>query len=383
MYKTNLTATALLLASVAMPASAAITIYDQDDTTVAVDGSFNAFTVFTDVNSDAGDRSQGRVRSGVLPAWTGTTFSKKQGNLTVGGRASFWISINASNSQITEGNVDTRQFYGTVSGAFGEILLGQDFTIFNRTNIFNDLNLKGFGYTTDALGLVDGDGVAFGNIGTGFTYPLPTAQIRYTSPVFGGGFKVLAALIDPATTSTAVNGGVRGEESTPRFEAELSYTGGGFTAWVSALTQESENIIDVDSNGVSAGFVYSGGGFKVHVSGYDGEGLGLLVGPADADGLGLSEVVFADGDEVDSSGILAQVSYTAGKSTFVASYGKSELETDLGVSALGNLDNESTTFAWHYRFNPNLLVVSEVTRSEITLNNEETDIATVGIVVDF
>ena len=377
MNKLTLVAAAAL-GSLAMQSNAAVTIYDKDDTTVSVDGSFNAFVAFTDVSSDIDDRSQGRVRSGVLPNFSGTTFSKKVGDLTFGGRASFWISINDSNDVLTDRTVDTRQFYGTVEGDWGKILIGSDFTVFNATNIFSDLNLKGFGYTTDALGLVDGTGVSFGNIGTGFTYPLPTAQIKYTSPSFGG-FKVTAALVDPTDTSSLVNG-ERGEESIPRIEAELSFNQGPFTGWVSILNQKSENTIDVSSSGVSAGFKYSGGGFNVHVSGYDGEGLGLLLGPADGEGLGLSSFVFADGDEVDSSGLIAQASYTAGKNTFVVSSGKSELESANGTV---DVENESRTLAWHRRINDTFLIVTEFTQSEINLTNEETDTLAVGLVLDF
>ena len=372
-------ATTALLTAFALPAYSAVTIYDKDDTTVSVDGSFNAFVAFTDVSSDVADRSQAHVRSGVLPNFSGTTFSKKVGDLTFGGRASFWISINDSNDVLTDRTVDTRQFYGTVAGDWGTVLVGSDFTVFNATNIFSDLNLKGFGYTTDALGLVDGTGVSFGNIGTGFTYPLPTAQIKYTSPDLSG-FKLTAALVDPTDTSLLVNDGNRGEESVPRIEAELSYAQGPFTGWVSVLNQKSKNIIDVSSSGVSAGFKYSGGGFNVHVSGYDGEGLGLLLGPADGEGLGLNGFIYADGDEVDSSGLIAQASYTAGKNTFLVSAGKSELES---ANRSLVVENESRTLAWHRRINDTFLVVSEFTQSEINLTNEETDTVTVGLVMDF
>jgi len=375
---TQVLASLLVAVLFATPSQAAVTIYDKDDTKVTVDGSFNAFAALTDISSDIDDRSQGRVRSGVLPNFSGTTFTKKVGDLTFEGRASFWVSINDSNDVLTDRTVDTRQFYGSVAGSWGKILMGSDFTIFNAKNIFNDLNLKGFGYTSDALGLVDGTGVSFGNIGTGYTYPLPTAQIKYTSPDLNG-FTFTAALVDPTDTSLLVNSR-RGEESTPRIEAELSYSQGPFTGWLSVLNQKSENDIDVTSSGVSAGFKFSGGGFAVHVSGYDGEALGLLLGPADGEGLGLSDFLFADGEEVDSSGLLAQASYTAGKHTFLISAGKSELES---VNRNFELENESQTIAWHRRINDVFLVVSEFTRSEINLTNEETDTLAVGLIMDF
>jgi len=94
---------------------------------------------------------------------------------------------------LTDRTVDTRQFYGSVAGSWGKILMGSDFTVFNAKNIFNDLNLKGFGYTSDALG--------------------------YISPEMSG-FTFTAALVDPTDTSLLVTG-IRGEESSPRIEAEV------------------------------------------------------------------------------------------------------------------------------------------------------------------
>jgi len=149
---------------------------------------------------------------------------------------------------------------------------------------------------------------------------------------------------------------------------------------LSVLNQKSENAVDVTSSGVSAGFKFNSGGFNVHVSGYDGEALGLLLGPADGEGLGLSGFLFEDGEEVDSSGLLAQASYTAGNNTFLVSAGKSELES---VNGSLNLENESQTIAWHRRLNDVFLVVSEFTRSEVSLTNEETDTLAVGLIMDF
>jgi len=66
----------------------------------------------------------------------------------------------------------------------------------------------------------------------------------------------------------------------------------------------------------------------LHASGYDGEGLGVLTDPADNKGLGLGGlgVVVENGEEVDSSGYLAQGSYTFGDTRIALSYGKSEID---------------------------------------------------------
>lgn len=382
-------AAALVAAAAAMPATAAVTVYDADNTTVSIDASFNTFLVKSKSESEntltntVAERDQARVKQGFLPNWVGFNFGKQIGDLKYGGRASFWVSTNDSNNQLTDSLIDTRQFYGTVDGDWGQVLIGKDFTLFNRNNIFLDEILIGFGYTADSLGLIDGNGVSFGNIGAGYIYPLPTSQIRYTSPS-ASGLKLEVALVDPSNTTSniAANGGVRGEESTPRLEAQLTYAAGAFTGWLGALSQKSDNTVSVESEGFSYGAKVKSGGFAVHVSGYDGEGLGLLLGPADAQGLGIPGFVSIAGDEVDSSGLLTQVSYSAGKNRFVLSRGKSELEI-VG----GDLENENQTVAWFHSVSSVLTIAAEYSKSEISgfiaNTEEEVDTVAVGAIINF
>lgn len=388
----KIAAAAALVAAAAMPATAAVTLFDKDDTTVSIDASFNTFLVQTSTEGTGNDRDQSRVKQGFLPNWVGFNFGKQVGDLKLGGRASFWVSTNSSNTDATDSLIDTRQFYGTIDGDWGQILVGKDFTLFNRNNIFLDEILIGFGLSADGLGLIDGNNVSFGNIGAGYIYPLPTSQIRYTSPV-SGGFKLEAALVDPSNTTgttvaavaddpatiadETVAGNTRGEESTPRLEAQLTYSSGGFTGWLGALHQKSDNVQSVESEGISYGVKVKSGGFGVHVSGYDGEGLGLLIGPADASALGLGSFVFSAGDEVDSSGILTQVSYAAGKNRFVLSRGESELETNGAVT----VELENQTVALFHSVNSVLTIAAEYSKTEF--NTEEVDTVAVGAVINF
>ena len=65
----------LIILAVSIPASAAITLYDKDDTTFSADGSFNTFYVYSESDKDAemealtgiADREQSRVKMGFLP----------------------------------------------------------------------------------------------------------------------------------------------------------------------------------------------------------------------------------------------------------------------------------------------------------------------------
>lgn len=376
-------AAALVAAAAAMPATAAVTVYDANDTTVSIDASFNTFLVKTKTEGGTnGDRDQARVKQGFLPNWVGFNFGKQVGDLKLGGRSSFWVSTadSAGSGTATSTGIDVRQFYGTIDADWGQILVGKDFTLFNRNNIFLDEILIGFGLSADGLGLIDTGGVSFGNIGAGYIYPLPTSQIRYTSPV-SNGLKLEVALVDPTNTTTStLSPATRGEESTPRLEAQLTYASGAFTGWLGALSQTSDSVAgSVDSEGVSYGIKVKSGGFGVHVSGYDGEGLGLLIGAADGSALGLGSFISnASGDEVDSSGLLTQVSYTAGKNRFVLSRGKSELEAAGAVTT----ELENQTVALFHSVNSVLTIATEYSKTEFNIN-EEVDTVAVGAIINF
>jgi len=306
----------LVVLAISVPASAEITLFDKDGTTFGVDGSFNTFYVYSssDKNDEmeallgVPDRDQSRIKMGFLPNWIGFNFSKQVGNLKLGGRSSFWVTINDSDNNLTETGIDVRQFYGTVGGDWGQVLIGKDFTLFNRSNIFLDEILQGYGNVSDTLGLIDGGGVSFGNIGTGYTYPFPSAQITYRTPEMAG-FKLAVGLIDPSRTNSAADS----EEKMPRFEGELTYNrtigDGSVTAWVGFLSQSSESDTqeDVDSRGISYGVKGTLAGATLLASGYDAEGVGFLLGPGADTTLGLP--ITEGGDEVDivpGGGLLRQ-----------------------------------------------------------------------------
>lgn len=289
MIKNNKNIKPILLASVisamSAPSIAEITFFEDEKIgTVSVDASFNTFYSQTSIDNDitGQDRDQARVRSGFLPNWVGFNFSKELDNVKIGGRSSFWVSINDSNQNITDTGIDVRQFYATLDWKWGQLLVGKDFTLFSRSNIFLDEILLGYGNVNDSLGLVDGTGVSFGNIGSGYIYPLPTSQITYRTPEFAGGFKLALGVVDPGNTSEDRNQtGRTSEESAPRFEGELTYNtkfnGGAFHAFAGFLQQSTDQETEdsIDSSGASFGAKISVGGFSLHASGFDGQALGL------------------------------------------------------------------------------------------------------------
>lgn len=369
----------LVALAIAIPASASLTLFDKDQTTFSVDGSFNTFLVYSDSDNDisGNDRDQARVKMGFLPNWIGFDFSRQVGDLKLGGRSSFWVTINDSDNNLTESGIDTRQFYGTIDADWGQVLIGKDFTLFGRANIFNDEILRGYGNVSDTLGLIDGNGVSFGNIGSGYIYPLPTSQITYRSPEMAG-FKLALALVDPSRTS-----GSGGEEKLPRFEGEVVYgydfEDGSITAWSSFLYQKSEDgaLGEVISQGVSYGVRLKYADLGVHASGYTGEGLGFLLGPGGDSTLGFP--VVENGDEVDSDGYLVQASYQIDKAKLVGSYGYGELDSAI------KWETETIIGAVFYAVNDYLSLVAEYNNSKITLGGDEEDVNTfaLGGIINF
>ncbi|WP_269620943.1 porin [Zhongshania sp. BJYM1] len=373
-----------------IPAMSAVEIYNEEETTVSIDASFNTFFVQSDTNNDITgvDRTQSRVKMGLLPNWVGFNFSKQVGDLKMGGRSSFWVTINDSDTAVTSTGIDVRQFYATIDGDWGQVLFGKDFTLFSRSNIFLDEMLQGYGAVNDTLGLIDGQGVSFGHIGSGYHYPFPHAQITYRTPELAGGFKIALGIIDPGNTTTDTGAGRSSEESMPRFEGEMTYNtalgeGNSLTAWLGFLQQSSDSqavgVDDVDSQGLSYGVKFKTGGFAFNLSGFSGQGLGLLLGPATDAALGLQGLISESGSEVDSDGYVVQGSYTLGAERFVISYGETTVETAT------EWNNSTSQIAWFHDINSVLRTVVEynVNTIEIGNNEEETSTIALGLVANF
>lgn len=368
---------AMIALGIASQAQAGITLYDQEGTTFSTDGMINAFYV----RSENDGREQSRVKMGFLPNWIGFNFGKESGDLKLGARSSFWVSINDSDvvranlqgrgeSLGTDTGIDVRQFYGTVDGDWGQVLIGKDFGLFNRTNIMSDELLLGYGQTSDALGLIDGGNVSFGNIGSGYTYPFPKAQITYRSPSRHG-FQLAVGILDPSKSD------VDSSEENPRFEGELTYgtdfDNGSFKAWLGGLYQSSDDpngtdVNRIDSTGVSYGANVKFGDLSLTASGFQSEGIGSI---ASIDNLVVDE-------NVELEGYLLQGSYTFGPNRVALSYGENEGENG------ADFNYENTAVAWFYTVNSNLKLVAEYDKTEVTLAGteaEENDTVALGAVL--
>lgn len=347
-----------------LPAAAEIVLYDKNDTTFSTDGYFNTFYVNSDVDraGEQFDRTQSRVKMGFLPNYIGFNFGKQVDDLKLGGRASFWVTINDSETNGTATDIDVRQFYATASNAeWGEVLFGKDFGLFARSNILLDEMLTGYGQVSDTLGLVDGGGVSFGNIGTGYPYPFPTSQITYRSPLMSG-LRVAAGIMDPVDTNEDTDSALdKAYQEAPRFETEITYQfevgGAQIFSWVNGMQQSSENtddsIEDVDSSGVGYGVQAKMGNLSLTASGFQAEGIN----PFFTNNAG--EALLR---EVDSDGYLLQGSYRFGKNRVALSYGKTEDDGNgLGSAA----DYQTRGIALFHDVNDNLKLVAELNQFEI------------------
>jgi len=372
------------LAMAAFNASAAVELYNNDEgMTFTADGLINIFysssdTDMTDAAGAETNSKQSRVRTGFLPSYIGLNSSNQVGDYKVATRSSFWVTLSDTDASRgataagTQTGIDVRQFYATVSGDFGEVLLGKDFGLFNRANIFGDELLLGYGQTSNTLGLVDGGNVSFGNIATGYTYAFPKAQITYRTPDMSG-FKLAVGIMDPNKLSAD------SDEDMPRFEAELTYDTtfdeGSLKAWLNGMSQSSEVAgVDQDQSGVGYGVNVKFSGVSLTASGFSAEGVGHVAG--------LDQFVGAD--TIDTDGYLVQASYTMGDNRFVLSYGQSTID-DNAVET----ESSNTNISYFRTVIPGVTVVAELNKTEIDNNNaldltaEENNVISIGAVVTF
>lgn len=365
-------------------AGAEIMLYDKDQTTFSTDGYINAFYVNSDIDraGEQYDRRQSRVKMGFLPNTLGFNMTRQIDDLKLGGRASFWVSINDSETNGTDTAIDVRQFYGTVANPdWGEVLIGKDFGLFARSNILLDELLTGYGQVSDTLGLVDGGGVSFGNIGSGYPYPFPTSQITYRTPVMDG-LRVGVGIMDPVDTNDDSAVGKAYQEN-PRTESEITYQfdlgGAKIYSWLNGSYQTSDNtdsnVDSVTSKGLGYGVQAKMGAFSLTGSGFSAKGIN----PFFTNNAGEATL-----REVDSQGYLVQGSYTFGKNRLALSYGKTKDDGNGAVNT--GADYETRGIALFREINANLKLVAEYNQFEIDghdgdAQNEDTDTLALGAVL--
>src|SRR6184192_2230195 len=180
---------ALLLVAVALllpaAANAQLTMQMSNGWSFSFAGNVNAFWVFSKVNNSGPANSS--VRTGLLPAFATFEAKGKEAGMNLGVHFGFAPQINNGggvhdnfgNGTQAGAQIDMRQVYLTVGGAWGQILAGRELGLFSRQNILNDQTLFGVG----AVGVGGGQsaGTTLGRIGYGYLYPNFDAQVTYST----------------------------------------------------------------------------------------------------------------------------------------------------------------------------------------------------------
>jgi hypothetical protein len=420
--KTKLAVAAAAAIGLSLPASAIVVVGGENGWEVSFDGNINQFYVWTDPDARpdnviggnmnlTGERSS-RFRTGLMPAlfsfnvkaptWNGlemgarisfagqTNNANTQNNNTVLGTSRLGTGItNSSDTTNFGGNLEFREAYFTVDGAFGQILLGRTLDLFMGKNILTDQTLFGVGGT----GTVHGGGFTLGRIGYGYLYPNFNAQLRWTSPDMMG-FKLSLAAVDPSQVCGEGRvGNLIGASglncakttNTPRGEGQISYantfTNGSYQVWGAGMWQNAKqqplNIASNPSNndinvwGWTVGAQVKVVGFDFNGSYYDGRGLGTSF-LLDADSLD------ATGQKRKNKGWMAQGGYTImGHTKIAVSYGRSQASETAndslcrmgsadcvgGGAGFRRLKNQQAYVAGIYHdVNANLKLVAEYSR---------------------
>ncbi len=281
--------------------------------------------------------------TGLLPAFATFTASGKEGNTDLGAHFGFAPEVQCGGGQhdCFGAQIDMRQVYLTVGGSWGMITAGKELGVYQRGNILSDQTLFGVGG-----GGIAPSGTTLGRIGYGYIYPNFVAQMTYTTPAGRPG-SLSIGLMDPSDFD------VYTVHTTPRVEAEGSYTSGNFKVFASGTIQNSKDAPSGGSSktaaGGAAGVTYKASQFSLHASGYAGKGLGttLMFGGLAGDGAG---------NLSSSYGYFGQITYTANKATIAGSYGSSFLKDDAKTF---KTENSLISGGIYYQATKSLKVVGE------------------------
>lgn len=265
-----------------------------------------------------------------------------------------------TNTALGTTGLDVRQvFMSFGKEEVGSFMLGRNFGLFGFDAIINDMTIPGVGagngnYAAPA-------NTSLGSIGLGYIYTDTLAQMNYTTPDFNG-LKLTVGIFDPVEPALQ---GAPTPETAPGFHGKLTYTAGSLYLSTSFISQEHEGAIDatdLDSTGFDVGGKFSAGPLEVLAWYYDGKGLGTT-----------ALYLFSDdgaGNERDSDGYLAQVTYKIADTKLGVNYGESNLDLADGeaVSTLVETNSKYTLGVYH-SLTPNLTLLAEFTDQESEAHN--------------
>lgn len=324
----------LLVAMLAAPARADIKLAGEKGWSASFDGFMNLYMVDTwggaapagvaDLYSSPTDDNVFRIRTGFLPALFGFKVEAPEWEgMKVKARVGIYPQLNnpADRTSISP-NIDFREFFITIDGGFGQVLVGRALNLYMQEAILGDMSLFGIGIPAANNAGFNG-APTLGHIGFGYLYSAFGAQFRYTTPSMGG-LKVAVALSDPSAIGTATITTMPLVEGTLSFSS--AFDSGSFRAWVSGLYNTATFPAGgtVDASGGAAGLGLTVSGFDVMASGFAGKGLGTDVQLTG----GLAGV-----DPVSSKGFLVQATYKPGKTKFGVSFGQTMVDQTAAQAA--------------------------------------------------
>jgi predicted porin len=326
----------------------------------------------------AGEDTTSSISNGLLPAALAIGASTTQKGFDLGVVFGFYpgVSTNDGSPNLQQGaallntalgttGIDMRQVFMTFGNdSMGKFLLGRNIGLFGADAILNDMTLPGVGagngnYATPA-------NTSLGSIGLGYIYTDWLAQIDYTTPDFAG-FKITIGIFDPLepVAQQGPPGTPAPPESTPGFHGKVAYTRDNLYFSASVISQQHNGVTDAtdfDSLGFDIGGKVTFGSLEALAWYYQGEGLGttalFLFGTS------------AAGEERDSDGFLAQVTYKFGDLKLGVNYGESNLDLAPG-EPVSNLveSNYKYTAGAYYSLTKNLTLLAEFTQTTAEAHN--------------
>ncbi|HDY84852.1 hypothetical protein LCGC14_0899550 [marine sediment metagenome] len=352
-----------LVALAAASSAQAVTVAANDGWTLGVSGSVNQFATFTN-NSNGNDVSE--VRDGLLPSFLSFDMKAPTMNgLDIAAHISISPSTNGS-SYTNTGGFEQREVYFTVDGGFGQILAGKALGLYGSHNILTDQSLYGVGYGTSGNG-----STTLGSIGLGYDYAAWRSQIKWTSNDMNG-FKLALAVVDNASGSIELAGQPTGsiatggeDNSALRYEADLSYAGafdgGSYTAWISGMTQQHDDLAD-DANAWTVGSTVAIAGFELMGQYSQSEDASAITAATVSNVGGVATAVPATTSvSTDWSQYMVQAGYRFAGTTLVsANY--ASLSND-GDNQADDTTDKITVGVYH-DVNANLKLVAEYTKVE-------------------
>lgn len=359
---------AALVLVAATPAKAGFVVGGENGWQMSYDGMINVFMVYsTQSNQTDPNRQAFRIRTGLLPSIFGFNVKSPTINgVDYSARLGLYPQIQNAGTRTglqtgadAGASLDIREVFFTADGKFGQFLIGRAINLYQAKNILTDMTLLGNGVPNGFTG----GAVDLGHIGHGYTYCSFGPQFRYTTPDMGGA-KIAFAIADPSQIGT---GAVAHETiNQPRFEAEMSYVKNlgsvKLNTWVSALYQEAKQGSTqhkVSSIGGAGGVQATMGNFGMVLSGFGGQGIGMLLTQDDASALDDS------GKERVSFGGLLQTTYTIGKAKLGVQYGINYLDRSEYDEATADRSmvksQQAITGGVYYSVNKYLLLVGEYT----------------------